>query len=249
MPTTQEIYKIVEGRIRTRFRAVPKEIVQGFLGMPDVTGTISDILDELGVLGTIPSSTLRPNIANVKIVGPAVTVRREPEKKVNHFGPPEAHGNLMADPIVHKVAAEVSGVEVFSCTPKDVSNMGGLSGTMAKIFKVPGAVVDGCVRDLDEQVSVGFPTWTRGVSPITGKQRIETVEINGPINCSGVRVNAGDLVAADITGVCFIPSDLINEVFERAKKLTEKEDKVRETFKQGGTPDDIVKRFVAAGAG
>jgi 4-hydroxy-4-methyl-2-oxoglutarate aldolase len=46
------------------------------------------------------------------------------------------------------------------------------------------------------------------ITSVTGKWRIETMEINGPVQIGEVRVAADDLVVADDTGVCFIPRDV-----------------------------------------
>ena len=51
----------------------------------------------------------------------------------------------------------------------------------------------------------GCPVWARGVTPVTGKWRLETVEINGRVRVAGVSVDAGDLVVADEAGVVFVP--------------------------------------------
>jgi 4-hydroxy-4-methyl-2-oxoglutarate aldolase len=61
------------------------------------------------------------------------------------------------------------------------------------------------------------------ITPATGKWRLETLEINGPIEIGGVRVAPGDLVVADDTGVCFIPRDLVLEVLDAAEQKAKAE--------------------------
>jgi regulator of RNase E activity RraA len=72
---------------------------------------------------------------------------------------------------------------------------------------------------------VDYPVWATEISPVTGKWRIETVEINGDIDMSGVRVSPGDIVIADDTGVCFVPIARAAEVLRAAsrKALLEQE--------------------------
>ena len=60
--------------------------------------------------------------------------------------------------------------------------------------------------------------WASDITPVTGKWRLETIEINGPIQIGEVRVAAGDLVVADDSGVCFIPRDVVLEVLEAAEQ-------------------------------
>ncbi|MFT8242401.1 RraA family protein [Roseomonas sp. BN140053] len=69
-----------------------------------------------------------------------------------------------------------------------------------------------------------YPVWASEITPVTGKWRIETVEIFGMVQIFGVRVNPGDLVVADDTGVCFVPRDRAEEVLRLAQKKSRAED-------------------------
>ena len=75
--------------------------------------------------------------------------------------------------------------------------------------------------------------WASEITPATGKWRLETVEINGEIQMGEVRVNAGDLVVADDTGVCFIPRADILRVLELCEKKKQDEDARIEAITQG----------------
>ena len=96
--------------------------------------------------------------------------------------------------------------------------MGGISAQTGKRQGEAGAIVFGGVRDVAHSRSVGYPVWSTEVTPVTGKWRIETVEINGEIEVAGVRVAPGDIVFADETGVCFVPRARAAEVLELARK-------------------------------
>ena len=72
--------------------------------------------------------------------------------------------------------------------------------------------------------SIDYPVWASEITPVTGKWRLETVEINGEIQMGDVRVNPGDLVVADDTGVVFIPRDSIMAVLELCEKKKQAED-------------------------
>ena len=84
-----------------------------------------------------------------------------------------------------------------------MSNMGGISAHTGKRQGERGAIVMGGVRDVapfarGRLSGLGDARFT----PVTGKWRLQTVEINGAIQIGGVRVKPGDLVVADDTGVC-----------------------------------------------
>ena len=101
-----------------------------------------------------------------------------------------------------------------------ISSLGGNSANVGNRQGEPGAIVDGATRDVATARSIGYPVWARGVSLITGKWRVETVAINGPVQICGVAVHAGDLAVADDNGVCFIPRQRIAEVLARAQALS-----------------------------
>jgi regulator of RNase E activity RraA len=90
---------------------------------------------------------------------------------------------------------------------------------MASQLGVSGAVVSGAVTGVAGIASADIPVWARGGTTITGHQRVETIEINGPIGIQGVRVEPGDLVVADDSGVTFVPAGIAEQVLNRAIKL------------------------------
>ena len=54
---------------------IAPEILDGFRKLVDLTGTISDACDELGIVAVIPGYVLPPVSPGKRIVGPALTVR------------------------------------------------------------------------------------------------------------------------------------------------------------------------------
>jgi 4-hydroxy-4-methyl-2-oxoglutarate aldolase len=203
-------------RAGIRLMEVPRPdsgLVEGFRSLGDASGIVSDIMDELGIAGVLPASRFAPTIAGARMVGPALTVRNialrqhpyeAARAKVNRMAEFEAHNLALPGDVV--VIDGVSGV----------SNMGGISAQTGKRQGESGAVVSGGIRDVAHSRSVGYPLWATEVTPLTGKWRIETVEINGDVQIGDVRVRAGDIVVADDTGVCFIPRERAREVLALA---------------------------------
>jgi regulator of RNase E activity RraA len=116
-----------------------------------------------------------------------------------------------------------------------VSNLGGMSATIGHRQGEIGAIVDGGARDVDHSRAIGLPVWSKSVSPITGKWRVQTVAVNKPVSICGITVNPGDLVLADETGVCFIPRQRAAEVLQRAQHNAAAE-KLREEKIASGVP-------------
>jgi regulator of RNase E activity RraA len=127
----------------------------------------------------------------------------------------------MAEFEAHNLAQQGDVLVIQGVT--NVSNIGGISAQTGKRQGEIGAIVEGGVRDLAHSRAIGYPIWASDITPLTGKWRLETVEINGPIEIGGVRVAAGDLVVADDTGVCFIPRDLALEVLDAAEQKAKAE--------------------------
>ena len=103
------------------------------------------------------------------------------------------------------------------------SNLGGVGCTIGKRQGELGAIIDGGIRDLGHSRSIGYPIWASLRTPLTGKWRLETMRINGPVDICGVRVHPGDVVVADDSGVCFIPRVHAQAVLAFARRKADSE--------------------------
>jgi 4-hydroxy-4-methyl-2-oxoglutarate aldolase len=214
--------KIAAERIRMIETPRPPDgIIEGFRALGDATGIVSDVMDELGIPGVIGASVLKPILAGARIVGPALTVRNIMQRE-HVYETARRHVNKMAEFEAHNLARP-GDVVVIDGMPA-ISNMGGISAQTGKRQGEAGAIVFGGVRDIAHSRRVGYPVWATEVTPVTGKWRIETIEINGEIEVAGIRVAPGDIVLADDTGVCFIPRARASEVLELAKQKSAAED-------------------------
>lgn len=192
------------------------DLLQRFEQLVDLTGSASDAMDKLGLSGAIPASILAPSLPGKRMVGQAVTVRNveRPESATRNA---QAGQGKMGEHEAYNLADPGDVVVIEGLT--GVSNMGGQSATLAHRAGCAGAVIDGSFRDPEASRERGFPIWARGVTPITGKWRLATVEINGPVRIGGVSVNAGDLVLADEAGIVFVPFGHALAVLEQAEKI------------------------------
>jgi 4-hydroxy-4-methyl-2-oxoglutarate aldolase len=218
---------------------LPPDLIEGYKALVDLTGTISDAMDELGIVGVISAYALPPVNTGTRIVGPALTVRniqrtaqihRAALDRSNTQGESEAHN--LAEP------GDVLVIEgVMGC-----SNMGGQSATIARRQGFVGAIVDGTVRDPEQYRGMGWPVWCRGFTPITGKYRMQTVEINGKVQVCGVQVSPGDLVCADEAGVCVVPREQAVAVLEVARKIDAGDTKRKKDIDTGAAVSDLMTR-------
>ena len=228
-------------RIRKiKYPRVSPEIVQQFLQMEDLTTTVSDVLDSLGVRGAVAGSFLRPIIPGRKLVGTATTVRSIPERKTPTKGYYDKDTIRMSTRETYYLA-EPGDVFVADFGGNlDVSNMGGQSCTVAKSRGIAGAIVNGAVRDVSAIVALDYPVWSRGVTPMTGKFRMEAVELNGPVTVHDVAVYPGDLVCADDSGVCFIPAEHVDTVLTQAQSVHAEEAHMRTLIERNAPVDELL---------
>jgi regulator of RNase E activity RraA len=218
---------------------VPTAILDSLRNLIDLTGTLSDACDELGIVALIPGYVLPPVNLGKRIVGPAVTVRniardvqthKAAQDKINTQGETEAH-NLAE----HGDVLVIEGV--MGC-----SNMGGQSATIAKRQGFIGAIVDATVRDPDQYRTMDWPVWCKGFTPITGKWRMQTVEVNGTVQICGVAVRPGDIVCADDAGVAIIPHDKAAQVLEVALKIDAGDSKRKADIDAGISVADLMTK-------
>jgi len=215
----------------------PQGAVARLIALGDATGIISDTMDELGIAaGVIAASVLKPTIAGRTIAGPALTVRNILQR-IDPIEGARQHVNRMAEFEAHNLAQQGDVLVIQGVA--NVSNMDGISAQTGKRQGEIGAIVEGGVRDIAHSRAIGYPIWASDFTPITGKWRLETVEINGPIQIGEVRVSPGDLVVADDTGVCFIPRDFILEVLELAEKKAKAEEARCKAIDDGVPVPDI----------
>ena len=129
----------------------------------------------------------------------------------------------------------------------NTSVCGGLMGGLAQNRGIRAMIVDGAGRDTDELEDIGWPIWTRAITPrgthtmFSGRK--DELSINVPIACGGVPVNPGDFIVADLMGVVVIPLARAEDVVRLAGEQAEREEKTRAWVKQGKTIEDLLAEF------
>ena len=219
---------------------LPRDIIEGFKVLVDLTGTISDAMDELGIVGVVPAYVLPPVSNGTRIVGPALTLRNIQRTAQIHKAATVDKTNTQGETEAHNLAepGDVLVIQgIMGC-----SNMGGQSATIARRQGFIGAIVDATVRDPEQYRGMGWPVWCRGFTPITGKWRMQTVEVNGVVQICGVQVRPGDLVCADEAGVAFVPYDRAAEVLEGARKIDAGDTRRKADIDKGTSVADLITK-------
>jgi 4-hydroxy-4-methyl-2-oxoglutarate aldolase len=168
---------------------------------------------------------LRALWASGRIVGPALTVDCP------------AGQNLMLHRAVAR--AEAGNVIVARCGDALHGYWGEVLAEAALAAGVAGLVIDGSVRDIEAIRAAGFPVFAAGTAlPGTGKRTDGSV--GEPIEVRGARVERGDIVVADESGVVVLGRSAVDGVLERALARTEMERGVIERLRGGETTLDLL---------
>ena len=78
-------------------------------------------------------------------------------------------------------------------------------------------VTDGCPRDLDEVLALGFGLFGR--NPCVSHAYVRLVDFNKPVQLAGVEILPGDLLHADKHGVCIIPEAVAPRLAEACAEV------------------------------
>lgn len=189
--------------------------------------TVADLHESTGYLGF--SGLMSPRMKRVtpgaKIAGPAVTALCQPGD------------NLM----MHRSLrlAQPGDVLVVVCLGEtSAAQWGDVATTYAVHMGLAGVVVQGCVRDVDQVVGLGFSVWATHIWPIHADKG-KGGGVNIPVACGDVLVRPGDLVVADGDGVIVVPRGEAPAVVSAARAKMQKEAEFATAIRGGATVWDL----------
>ena len=196
-----------------KFARPPLEIVDRFRGIGTAT-----VHEASGRKGAVDPS-VKPIAPGVRICGPAFTVQCHPLD------------NLMLHKALER--AEPGDVLVASVGGHfEGGYFGGLMATSALARKLGGLAIDGCIRDSEEIVQMGFPIFCRGFC-IRGTSKGVLGLVNHPTLFGGVVVKPGDLILGDQDGMVVVERAECRSVLEKSLKRLEAEEKKAEKLRSG----------------
>jgi regulator of RNase E activity RraA len=104
-------------------------------------------------------------------------------------------------------------------------------------------VIDGGARDVEELEEIGFPVWSRSLTPATSVGRYVAVAKNIPVTCAGVVVRPGDRIVADRTGVVVVPVEALARVLELLGQYDDEETKMAPLIKENKSMGKVLEKF------
>ncbi|MEZ5843651.1 MAG: RraA family protein [Hyphomicrobiaceae bacterium] len=190
-------------RIRRDFARPPATEIAPFESAPS-----GWVVDAQGRRGALPH-WIRPLTANVRFVGPALTVRSRP---VDNLAPYAAL----------KYAKPGDVLVVATDGAETASVMGDILLAMARNAGIVAAVTDGLVRDIAGINQVGIPTFARGLTP-NSPFKDGPGEVGYPVTLGDIAIEPGDLVVGDIDGIVIVPRGRVAAVGAELAAIAEKE--------------------------
>lgn len=186
---------------------------------------ISDAMHRFGEMQGLKPVWIGTEEEPLKFVGQAVTVR--------------AYNGDWSKPVeAIEVANEGDVIVIDACEGRDAV-WGELASWSCKVKGISGVIIDGGVRDIDDIRNIKFPIFARHFTPTAGEPR-GLGEINVSIICAGKKVDPGDWIVGDDSGVVVIPKDKAQEMANRAIDVFEKENRIREEIKRGSTLSEVM---------
>lgn len=193
------------------------EMVRQYEMIP--TPFISDAMKRFGAM-----RGLRPIVLGKRICGKAYTVK-----------------TLSGDwgKVVKAVdLAEKGDIIVVDAQGMEIAVWGELATLSAMSRGIKGVIIDGAARDSDDIKKLGFPLWSRFITPNAGQPHGHG-ELNGEISCGGQKVSPGDIIVADEVGVIVVEKVRAREILEKAKEISLMEKRYKAEIKKGKTLSEI----------
>ncbi len=203
-------------------------------------GLIFDVLEHLGKPYQAVSHELTPLRPDMKLAGPAFTVKGTTTCERNE----EVRYKRLA--MIKQMSYPC--VEVRDAgTPFHVALYGELSATTASAHGAVGALVDGGVRDSAMLVAMNYPVFCRYRNPVEAFGRWMMIDYNVPVLlhgelCETIQVNPGDFIFGDMDGVMVIPREMTMTVLEECERVMSIEDVARIEFARGDDPVTVFEK-------
>jgi regulator of RNase E activity RraA len=202
---------------------------------------VSDALDTLGLPGAVVG--IRPLWPVDRVVaGRARTIQAAPRSETSG-------GTHIASPVIAS-AAEGEVAVIANGGRDDVSCFGGILAEAAVQRGMAGVVIDGACRDIAESHALDLPLFGRAVVPVSARGRVVQTAMDEPVEFAGVRVESGDWVVADRSGVVFVPAADADRVVGLAERIVARERAMVEAVRAGESVEDVMhdSRFPQAEA-
>ena len=193
------------------------------------TPLLVDARDRLGLPESHLDSGIKPVVPFTRMAGVAVTVRLEVPTDAS-----AADLTLLSQTYESRSPGSHSIIAIQ--VPEELHGQGIVgegAATVAGMHGFVGALIEGAARDSHDLREVGFPVFSRAVSPgyIVGK--VSAVAADEPVIIGGCTIHSGDILMGDNDGVVVVRAEELEDVVARAKAIKEWEHRVHAVLAAG----------------
>ena len=171
---------------------------------------------------------MKPIDPTSRLAGPALTVDVRPGD------------NLM----LHHAVLQAKPGDVLVVDAKgfmEAGPWGDVLTIQAMKLGIAGLVINGCVRDANLIIGLGFPVFCRGLS-IKGTGKNQPGKVNVPVCIGDVVIRPGDIIVGDRDGLCVVAKEEVDSAIASSLAREDKEAQQRIAIEAGtATTVDLLK--------
>lgn len=200
---------------------------------------VFDILDQMGYPNQALACDIRPLDPTMAVAGPVFTVAGETVR-------PDRPAAVSPYQMFREIVP--GSVLVMAMNGHRVAGPWGENTSItARSHGARGIVIDGGTRDATATVALGFPTFSRYVTPVFARGRYTMTGFQQPVHVAGqvestVTVRPGDFVIADRDGIVVIPAAVVEDVLVAAERLEEIERQIRTALLAGEDREAVYRK-------
>jgi 4-hydroxy-4-methyl-2-oxoglutarate aldolase len=170
------------------------------------------VYEAQGAKGALDSG-MKPIDPTVRMAGPALTVDARPADNL----------------VLHLAVLKAKPGDVLVVDAKgfmEAGPWGDVLTLQAMKLGIAGLVINGCVRDANLIIDLGFPVFCRGLS-IKGTGKNQPGKVNVPICIGDAVIRPGDIIVGDRDGLVVVAQDevemaIANSVAREAKEVEQR---------------------------
>ncbi|CAM5214108.1 Oxaloacetate decarboxylase OS=Ureibacillus acetophenoni OX=614649 GN=SAMN05877842_12239 PE=3 SV=1 [Ureibacillus acetophenoni] len=156
-----------------------------------------------------------------RIAGRAITVQITPNDSILVY---KALQNAKNGDII---VIDMSGEERYAC-------WGEITTRVAMAKGVKAAIINGPATDSTEIKKLGFPVYSKTISPLTTKVYHLEGYLDIPVSIDNVVINSGDYIVSDNDGILVIPQNDVEKYLEIGEQEYLKDTKRKEDLENFG---------------